>query len=85
MVILRDTIRVSGIPAETLLPDKKLDSILDEVRKAGDTILQMAQRSTSYYAPSAAVAALAMASLYRPAPAKSAFQQHLEQVESAGR
>jgi malate dehydrogenase len=58
MVVLRDTIRVSGIPAGKLLPAEKLDSILEEVRKAGDTILQMAQRSTSYYAPSAAVAAL---------------------------
>jgi malate dehydrogenase len=58
MVFLRDTIRVSGIPAVKLLPAEKLDSIVDEVRKAGDAILQMAQRSTSYYAPSAAVAAL---------------------------
>jgi malate dehydrogenase len=58
MVVLRDTVRVSGIPVEKLLPDEKLDSILDEVRRAGDTILQLAQRSTSYYAPSAAVAAL---------------------------
>jgi malate dehydrogenase len=58
MVVLRDTIRVSGIPVDKLLPDEKLDAILEEVRKAGDTILQMAQRSTSYYAPSAAVAAL---------------------------
>ena len=58
MVVLRDTIRVSGIPAAKLLPPEKLDEIIEEVRKAGDTILQMAQRSTAYYAPSAAVAAL---------------------------
>ncbi len=58
MVFLRDTIRVSGIPAAKLLPAEKLDSIIEEVRKAGDAILQMAQRSTAYYAPSAAVAAL---------------------------
>jgi malate dehydrogenase len=58
MVAVRDTIRVSGIPADKLLPAEELDEILDEVRRAGDTILQMAQRSTSYYAPSAAVAAL---------------------------
>jgi malate dehydrogenase len=58
MVAVRDTIRVSGIPADKLLPAEKLDEILDEVRTAGDTILQMAQRATSYYAPSAAVAAL---------------------------
>jgi len=58
MVFLRDTIRVSGIPADKLLPPEKLDAIVGEVRKAGDAILQMAQRSTAYYAPSAAVAAL---------------------------
>lgn len=58
MVILRDTIRVSGIPAALLLPPERLDAIEKDVREAGDVILQMAQRSTSYYAPSAAVAAL---------------------------
>jgi malate dehydrogenase len=58
MVVLRDTIRVSGIPADKLLPPEKVDAILEEVSRAGDTILQLAQRSTSYYAPSAAVAAL---------------------------
>jgi malate dehydrogenase len=61
MVVLRNTVRVSGIPAEKLLSAERFDRIVGEVRKAGDTILQMAQRSTSYYAPSAAVAALARA------------------------
>jgi malate dehydrogenase len=58
MVVLRNTVRVSGIPAEKLLSPEQLDAIVGEVRIAGDTILQMAQHSTSYYAPSAAVAAL---------------------------
>jgi malate dehydrogenase len=58
MVVLRDTIRVSGIPADKLLPPDRVDAILEEVSRAGDTILQLAQRSTSYYAPSAAIAAL---------------------------
>ena len=61
MVILRDTVRVSGVPAEQLITGEKFDSIVAEVRRAGDSILQMAQRSTSYYAPSAAVAALVRA------------------------
>jgi len=61
MVVLRDTVRVSGIPAEKLLSREQFDAIVDKVRKAGDTILQLAQHSTSYYAPSAAVAALAEA------------------------
>jgi malate dehydrogenase len=52
MVILKDTARVSGIPAEKLIEPNQFDSILDQVRHAGDAILQMAQRSTAYYAPS---------------------------------
>jgi malate dehydrogenase len=58
MVVLRDTVRVSGIPVAKLLPPERFDGIINEVRDAGDTILQMAQRSTSFYAPSAAIAAL---------------------------
>jgi malate dehydrogenase len=58
MVVLRNTVRISGIPAEKLLSQEQFDAIVGEVRIAGDTILQMAQRSTSYYAPSAAIAAV---------------------------
>ena len=58
MVILRNTVRVSGIPADELLPKEELDAIIDEVRRAGDTILHLAEKSTAFYAPSAAVAAL---------------------------
>jgi malate dehydrogenase len=58
MVILRDTVRVSGIPAQKLLTPGEFDAIVDEVRRAGDTILKMAQQSTAFYAPSAAVATL---------------------------
>jgi malate dehydrogenase len=58
MVILRNTVRISGIPAEKLLTREQFDAILGDVRKADDTILYMAQRSTAFYAPSAAIAAL---------------------------
>jgi malate dehydrogenase len=58
MVILRNSVRVSGIPADKLLTSEQIDSIVSEVRKADDTILYMAQRSTAFYAPSAAIAAL---------------------------
>jgi len=58
MIFLRDTIRVSGIPALKLMDEKKLDEIIEEARNAGDTILALAQRSTSYYGPSAATAGL---------------------------
>jgi malate dehydrogenase len=40
------------------LTPEEFDAAIEGVRNAGDTILQMAQRSTSYYAPSAAIAAL---------------------------
>lgn len=61
MVVVRDTMRVSGIPIEKLISSEQLERIIEEVRNAGDTILQLAQKSTSYYAPSAAIAALAEA------------------------
>ena len=58
MVFLRDSIRVSGIPAATLLGESRLDELIEEARGAGDTILHLAQRSTSFYAPSAAATML---------------------------
>lgn len=58
MVVLQDSIRVSGIPAAQLLGEERLAAIVEEARGAGDAILQMAQHSTAYYAPSAAVCAL---------------------------
>ena len=58
MVVLKDTVRVSGIPAATLLGEERLDALIEEVRSAGDTILQMAQWSTAFYAPSAAACGL---------------------------
>jgi malate dehydrogenase len=58
MVFLRDTIRISGVPAAQLMDARTLDRLIEEAREAGDTILTLAQRSTAYYAPSAAAAAL---------------------------
>ena len=58
MVFLRDTIRVSGIPAAALLSEPQLLQLIEDARSAGDTILQLAQRSTSFYASGAAAAAL---------------------------
>ena len=58
MVFVRDTIRVAGIPVRMLMPESRLDALIEEARNAGDTILDLAQRSTAYYGPSAAAAAL---------------------------
>ena len=58
MVFVKDSIRVSGVPVSNLMDEATLDTLIDQARNAGDTILEMAQRSTSYYGPSAAAAAL---------------------------
>lgn len=58
MTFLKGSVRVSGIPAAALLGEERLAQLVEEALNAGDTILEMSQRSTSYYAPSAAAAAL---------------------------
>lgn len=58
MVVLRNSVRISGIPADKLLSGEQFDSIVGDVRKADDTILRMSQQSAAFYAPSAAVSAL---------------------------
>ena len=58
MLALKDTIRVSGVPAVFFLGEERLNALIEEMRGAGDTILEMAQHSTSYWAPSAATARL---------------------------
>jgi malate dehydrogenase len=58
MVFLRDTIRISGVPAASLMDTASLEGLIEEARAAGDTILTLSQRSTAYYGPSAAAAAL---------------------------
>jgi malate dehydrogenase len=58
MLPVKDTIRVSGVPATFFLGEERVDSLIEEMRGAGDTILDMAQHSTSYWAPSAATARL---------------------------
>jgi malate dehydrogenase len=47
---------VSGVPLPQLLPPQRLEALVAETAGAGDLIVQMAQRSSAFYAPSAAVA-----------------------------
>jgi len=47
---------VSGVPLTQLLPPGRIAELVAEVAGAGDLIVQMAQRSSAFYAPSAAVA-----------------------------
>jgi len=58
MVVLKDTVRISGVPVAKLIGDERLDAMIAEARRAGDTILELAQASTSFYAPSAAAVTL---------------------------
>ena len=50
---------VSGIPVTELLPADRIQAIVSETRSAGDLVVELAKRSSAYYAPSAAIAELA--------------------------
>jgi malate dehydrogenase len=71
MLAIKDTIRVSGIPAAFFLGEERVAALLEEMRGAGDTILDMAQHSTSYWAPSAATARLVHAVVVDTRPVMS--------------
>lgn len=49
---------VSGVPVLNLMNGDHFDGLMAEVRGAGDFIVGLAKRSSSYYAPSAAVSEL---------------------------
>lgn len=59
MVPLVQYCNVSGAPLTSLLSDDRIQALFDETRKAGDLIVEMAQRASSYYGPSAAACDLA--------------------------
>jgi malate dehydrogenase len=59
MICLPRYCSVSGVPLPLLLSAERIASIIEETRTAGDLVVEMAKRSSSYYAPSAAVAELA--------------------------
>jgi len=59
MICLPRYCSVSGVPLPHLLAPERIAAIVEETRTAGDLVVEMAKRSSSYYAPSAAVAELA--------------------------
>jgi malate dehydrogenase len=61
MLILERYTRVSGIPLGQLMDAEQIEMLKQETRDAGGLLLEMAQRSSAYYAPSAAVAELVAA------------------------
>jgi malate dehydrogenase len=58
MMILPRYCTVSGVPITQLLDAGGIEKVMEETRAAGDLILSLAQRSSAYYAPSAAAAEL---------------------------
>jgi malate dehydrogenase len=59
MLIVPQLCRISGIPVTRLLSAEEFLSAAAETRTAGDLIVRMAGQSSSYYAPSAAIAEIA--------------------------
>ncbi len=64
MMPLLDYCRVSGVPLGVLMEQADLEQIVEETRNAGDIIVEMSQRSSSYYGPSAAAADVTQALLW---------------------
>lgn len=58
MIGLPEYCSVSGVPLTDLLSEQRIAALLEEVRGAGDNIVDLAQRSSAYYGPSAAAAEL---------------------------
>jgi malate dehydrogenase len=59
MICLPRYSSVSGVPIPQLLPPDRIEAIVSETRSAGDLVVELAKRSSAYYAPSAAIAELA--------------------------
>ncbi len=54
MIALPAYTRVNGVPVEMLMDAAALNAAIEETRRAGDVIVEMSQRASSYYGPSAA-------------------------------
>jgi malate dehydrogenase len=58
MIVMLGYCSVSGLPLTSLLSEEQQRKIVEQTRRAGDLIVNMAQRSSAFYAPSAAIADL---------------------------
>ncbi|NBB91353.1 MAG: malate dehydrogenase [Spirochaetes bacterium] len=61
MIPLSRYCTVSGVPVAQLMPSDRLEELFEKTRNAGNLIVDMAQRASSYYGPSAAATELAQA------------------------
>jgi len=64
MIALPEYTRVSGVPVSMLMEQTDLEGAIEETRRAGDVIVEMSQRASSYYGPSAAAADVCQAVLW---------------------
>lgn len=64
MIPLLNYSRVNGIPVTVLLDEEAQERVVQETRNAGDLIVEMSQRASSYYGPSAVAADIAQAVLW---------------------
>jgi malate dehydrogenase len=56
MMVLPEYCRVSGVPVGMVMEAEALSTVIDEMRSAGDEIVKLAQRASSFYGPSAVAA-----------------------------
>lgn len=64
MIPLLEYSRVNGVPVTVLLDEETQDQVIRETRTAGDLIVEMSQRASSYYGPSAVAADITQAILW---------------------
>jgi malate dehydrogenase len=64
MVPLTDYATVSGIPIKALIPQERIDAMVERTRKGGGEIVNYLKTGSAYYAPSAAVADMVAAILH---------------------
>lgn len=64
MIVLPEYTRVNGVSVSMLMEREDLESAIEETRRAGDVIVEMSQRASSYYGPSAAAADVCQAILW---------------------
>ena len=58
MVPLTDYATVSGIPIKALIPQERIDAMVERTRKGGGEIVKLLKTGSAYHAPAAAVAAM---------------------------
>lgn len=56
MIPLPEYCRVSGVPITALMETDDINAVIEATRSAGDAIVEMSQRASSFYGPSAAAA-----------------------------